>query len=140
MCIRDSTGTVRKAIEIVSLSILSMTWCDRVHTWRLRQGLRVEFGDRQTVSYTHLDVYKRQDSAWPPATPSRWDLQQESRPVHHASPSGHRWPAISSSAVQSGKARVAAIVENSSARCKQAVSYTHLDVYKRQGDRETAFS
>ena len=41
--------TVRKAIEIVSLSILSMTGCDRVHTWRLRQGLRVEFGDRQTL-------------------------------------------------------------------------------------------
>ena len=68
------------------------------------------------VSYTHLDVYKRQLPAWAgdreavPATPAEFPAcQTAARP-----PDGH-------------------FADRGGLVCSpEAVSYTHLDVYKRQ--------
>ena len=63
MCIRDSLVTIR----FRSLIILQVHLCQRpekirlIQIW-LRINYLVEILNRKPVSYTHLDVYKRQDS------------------------------------------------------------------------------
>ena len=61
-----------------------------------------------SVSYTHLDVYKRQDVTSVPALWRNVSLGRRTAPIN-----SHRWAMY---------------------RRTLPVSYTHLDVYKRQGD------
>ena len=74
----------------------------------------------KAVSYTHLDVYKRQ---WM----KRPDVMYYSR---LQTPSRERFLIQTSCKVRSRKAKAMRILST----VHTSVSYTHLDVYKRQGE------
>ena len=69
------------------------------------------------VSYTHLDVYKRQIH-----DRLRGRLVREGRTVHYKE-------------ILDEVARQSSVCERRADEAERAVSYTHLDVYKRQVSR-----
>ena len=95
-------------------------------SWMKNQGVPQDLLDGRPVSYTHLDVYKRQvagdiSARLADARPQNRDrpfgrLQQRDRRQRHL-----RAP------------REAAQMRDDMRRSRHPVSYTHLDVYKRQG-------
>ena len=117
MCIRDSG---RGGIGVVRVSGADLSELVR----RLFQR------DLTPVSYTHLDVYKRQvvDTAEGRlrALGTRFTVRQEA---------GATLLAVYQGAVEirtTGNAPAVVITAGHQARYTAPVSYTHLDVYKRQ--------
>ena len=117
-----------KTILFVSHDINSIRrFCDRVY-W-LKNGEIVNEGDTmevtEPVSYTHLDVYKRQVSERSPSTSSR-----PSRPktAMFTTSSSNKSLMLSSLSSNCSPAIPCKMLKPYTA----PVSYTHLDVYKRQ--------
>ena len=91
-------------------------------------GQRRQLQDVEAVSYTHLDLYKRQayiyvngGSGWP-TTPT----------VTLADPAATAQDLFGSSVAVSGDTAMVGAPKDISPYTGTAVSYTHLDVYKRQ--------
>ena len=108
MCIRDSYGTF---IQLIGLYRINILFVDEVY-YLLQPVVSLHHGP---VSYTHLDVYKRQ---------RQYKLADDTEVT-----------------IQFYTEREAAVDFNSYVNqvksdsylvCLEAVSYTHLDVYKRQ--------
>ena len=96
------------------------------------------------VSYTHLDVYKRQDGK-PPIIPD-WDgplfcyvsdrVAQDLSLIHIYCRKERLFMAEKTCCVTGHRdipeARIAYVEQELRREVEEAVSYTHLDVYKRQ--------
>ena len=64
MCIRDSAKTGLCALtepQVCALENYAYTWSPNAAAWRTKfEKCPKGFGENEPVSYTHLDVYKRQ--------------------------------------------------------------------------------
>ena len=87
----------------------------------LQRTLSPYVGDEGAVSYTHIDVYKRQVSPCKDGSPTAVQ-------AHPAFPHPNR-TAFSRLQADSGRVQRYPLL---SRRTPVPVSYTHLDVYKRQ--------